>query len=526
MSAATRPGPAVERPRPVSFGRRVSDLASTDPMGTAFVFVARDGTETTVRRRELDLRSNCAARVLAEHGLGDGATLAVCLPNSVEHVVATIAAWKLGACVLPLRASLPEWERDRVLRVANPALAITDWDTDVCPVVPPGAVLRGGVLDAPLPDRVPQPFRAIASSGSTGTPKIIVLREPGEALPDVGNSDASSFTGQRAGHVQLIPAPMYHTNGFLIAHSALFQGQSIIVMERFDAALAVDLIERHRVNIMTGVTIMLQRIARLPDIDQRDLSSLASIIHGGAPLPHWLAEWWMDKVGADNFTVCYGSSENAGAFAAKGTEWRAHRGTVGHPFNETEVRIFDDDGNEVPVGSIGTIYMRRVGQTERIFDYLGDEPAMTRPDLFSSVGDLGWVDEDGYLYLADRRKDMIISGGSNVYPAEVEAALTEHPAVSDVVVVGLPDPEWGQRVHAIVQLASSAVDQPDAEQLRAHCRARLAAYKVPKSFEIVPEIPRTGAGKVRRSQLADERARADAASRADAAASDLPTPSH
>lgn len=491
--------------QPVSFGKRVSDLADANPDGAAFVFVAVDGTETEVSWRRLDVESNRAAHILAERGLREGSMLAVCLPNSVEHVVATIAAWKLGACVLPLRANLPEWERDRVLEVARPTLAITAWQTAICPTVRPGDILRTDVSSERLPDRVARPFRAIASSGSTGTPKIIVLREPGEALPATGNADASAFTGQRAGHVQLIPAPMYHTNGFLIAHSALFQGQSIILMERFDAALAVDLVERHRVNIMTGVTIMLQRIARLPDIDSRDLSSLLSVIHGGAPLPHWLAEWWINKVGAEQFTVCYGSSENAGAFAAKGSEWLVHRGTVGHPFNNTEVAILDDEGDPVPAGTIGTIWMRRYEQTERIYDYRGDVEAETRPDFFSSIGDLGWVDDDGYLYLADRRKDMIISGGSNVYPAEVEAALTEHPAVSDVVVVGLPDPEWGQHVHAIVQLATGLASPPDAGELREHCRARLAAYKVPKSYEIVDAIPRTSAGKIRRSQLADDR---------------------
>jgi bile acid-coenzyme A ligase len=271
-------------------------------------------------------------------------------------------------------------------------------------------------------------------------------------------------------------------------------------MERFEAARAVDLIERYRVNAVTAVTIMLQRIARLPGIETRDLSSLEVVLHGGAPLPHWLADWWIDRVGPTHFSVSYGSSENAGACVARGDEWLAHRGTVGRPVN-TELRILDDHGVEVPAGTVGNIYMRRPGQTAPTYDYRGAATPSTRPDLFSWLGDMGSVDEEGYLYLADRRVDMIISGGVNIYPAEVEAALSDHPLVNDVVVVGRPDPEWGQRVHAVVELVTSAEGTVDTDELREHCRALLAGYKVPKSIELVAKLPRTTAGKIRRAQF-------------------------
>jgi bile acid-coenzyme A ligase len=278
----------------------------------------------------------------------------------------------------------------------------------------------------------------------------------------------------------------------------LFGAQKIILMERFVADLALQLIERHRVNTFCGVTIMFQRMAREPDIDSRDLSSLESVLHGGAPLPEWVARKWIELVGPSHFFVSYGSSENAGIAMANGEQWLEHAGTVGRPFH-TEARILDDEGFELPPGEVGEVYLRWVGQTESSFEYSGQVKARRNAEGFSSLGDLGWLDEDGFLYLADRRTDMIITGGANVYPAEVEAALSEHSDVVDCAVIGIPDPEWGSRVHGVVQLREGGT--ATAEDLRDHCRNRLAPYKVPKTFEFTEQLPRSAAGKLRRTAL-------------------------
>ena len=410
--------------------------------------------------------------------------------------------------MLPLRWDLPEWERQRVLAVAQPDVILGDWTG------PNGlSVMATGELEAEnfsavaLPDRVPVPAKAIATSGSTGTPKIIVLRSAGVAVPGTPEGPHGAFLGHREGQVQLVPAPLYHANGFYVLQFGLFGAQKIILMERFDAQLAIDLIERHRVNTFTGVTIMLQRMARVPNVDKRDFSSLESVLHGGAPLPEWLARRWIELVGPEHFFVSYGSSENAGIALANGRQWLDHPNTVGKPFN-TLARILDDEQRDLSPGQIGEIYFRWVEQTGPSFAYSGDVEAKRTPDGFSSLGDMGWLDEDGYLYLADRRIDMIISGGANVYPAEVEAALSESPEVADVVVVGKADPEWGQRVHAVIQPVDSS-EPPSTDRLREHCRARLAAYKVPKSYEFVARIPRSAAGKVRRSLVGDAASEAD-----------------
>jgi bile acid-coenzyme A ligase len=489
----------------ISYGRRLSVLAEMQPDATAFMFVKTDGDERSVTWQQLDRRSNRMARALVLRGVGQGDMVVIELPNSVEHVVATFGSWKAGACVLPLRWDLPNWEREKVLAVAQPAIVVGPRADDASwQVIAPDLLEDPAVSDDELPDRLPNPARAIASSGSTGVPKVICSSGPGVYMPAAIENSALNALGQRPGQVQLVPAPLYHTNGSLITTTALMHGQSLIVMERFVAGLALDLIERHRVNTLTATTIMLQRMARHVDVGERDLSSVESLLHGAAPLPEWLARFWIERIGPTRFFVAYGSSENAGTCFVRGDEWLERPRTVGRPVN-TELRIRDDDGRDLPPGQIGMIHLRRPGQTAPVFNYLGDVPSSTSSDGFTALGDLGWVDDDGYLYLADRRVDMIISGGANVYPAEVEGALSEHPGIADVVVVGLPDDEWGERVHAIVQPAELA-EPPSVDQLRAHCKERLAAYKVPKTVEFVVRLPRTEAGKIRRGDLARERA--------------------
>jgi bile acid-coenzyme A ligase len=200
--------------------------------------------------------------------------------------------------------------------------------------------------------------------------------------------------------------------------------------------------------------------------------------------------------------MSYGSTENHGLSRISGSEWLAHPGSVGRPHN-SEFKILDEAGNELPPGEIGEIFGRPLGATALGFQYVG-ATARSTADGFASVGDLGWKDEDGYLYIADRRVDMVISGGANVFPAEVESALLEHSGVADAAVIGLPDPEWGQRLHALWQARDPAAP-PSGEELLAHCRARLVAYKVPRSFERVDSLPRSEAGKLNRQALVDAR---------------------
>jgi bile acid-coenzyme A ligase len=279
-------------------------------------------------------------------------------------------------------------------------------------------------------------------------------------------------------------------------------GDPIVLLERFNAALIVDLIERYRITGFIAATPMLQRLAQLPDIRARDFSSLTWVQQGAASLPIWLGRFWIDLVGPEHFYLSYGSSENAGLVVCRGDQWLDHPGTLGLGFTDTEVRIIGESGESLPTGEIGGIYLRRPQGPAAMYVGDGVAPMEATADGFVTVGDMGWLDEDGYLFMADRRVDMIVTGGANVFPAEVEEALSEHPGVADVVVVGLVDAEWGRRVHAIVQVSDPAVD---ANEVISFARARLAPYKVPKTIEFVDVIPRSEAMKLNRAQLTAER---------------------
>jgi bile acid-coenzyme A ligase len=299
----------------------------------------------------------------------------------------------------------------------------------------------------------------------------------------------------------LSPAPMYHTNGFM-AFRFLLHGDPIVLMERFRADLALDLVERHRITGFIAATPMLQRMAQAPDIDDRDLSGLSWVQQGAAHLPQWLGRRWIDLVGAEHLYMTYGSSEQIGLVVCRGDEWLAHPGTVGRGMGETEIRIVGPDGEALPNGEVGSIFLRSPTGPQAV--YVGDDavPMEETADGFHSVGDLGWMDEDGYLTMVDRRVDMIVTGAANVYPAEVEAALSEHPGIADVVIIGLQDPEWGRRVHAIVQPAEPSLEPAS---VIAYAKDRLALYKAPKSVEFVESIPRTEATKCNRAALVAER---------------------
>jgi bile acid-coenzyme A ligase len=309
--------------------------------------------------------------------------------------------------------------------------------------------------------------------------------------------------GFRPGQVQLIVGPLYHSAPWVGAYNGLFHGQTLVLMDHFDAAHAADLIERHHAEWIFCASTIMQRIANLPDFRQRDFSSLAAIVSTAAPCPPWLKRAWFDLAGPEKIYELYSMTEGIGATAIRGDEWLAHPGSVGRT-TFSDVRILDAEGNDLPTGQVGEIFLRLKGPSVVTHQYIGSPPARATPDGFTTMGDLGWLDDEGYLFLADRRVDLIITGGANVYPAEVEAVLSGHPATGDVVVIGIPDAEWGKRVHAIVQPADPA-NPPSVADLDAYCRERLAAYKAPKTYEFVASFLRSEAGKVRRSALAAER---------------------
>jgi long-chain acyl-CoA synthetase len=277
-------------------------------------------------------------------------------------------------------------------------------------------------------------------------------------------------------------------------------GNPLIITDRWDPVQTLALIEQHRVAGVPMVPTQFIRLLKLePEVrDRYDVSSLQWVLHTAAPCPEWakrqMIEWFGPVI-----VELYGSSEGVGPVIATSEEWLARPGTVGKATAMLELSILDDDGNDLPAGEIGMIHAKRVDGTP---SYHGDpekSAAMVRPDGRFTVGDVGWLDEDGFLFLSDRRVDLIIVGGTNIYPAEIEAVLTQHPDVTDAAVFGLPHPDWGQEIKAVVQPADGV--QIDVAELTEFARAHLASFKVPASIDVDPALPREASGKLKKHQL-------------------------
>lgn len=488
-------GQAAGGQAPVSLGRHLGILATVAPERLALVLKRPGQADATLTYRELDRRANQAARLLAERGVDKTSRIALALPNCLDYFVATYAIWRLGACVFPLRADLPAWERNRLFEVAGPSHVIGSFDELAQPQIRPEDLADlARFATEPLPDLIAHPYKMNATGGSTGIPKIVVRLEPGLAGADtpLANTASRALPGSE---VQINLGPLYHYGPARNAFAALGAGHTLVLFDKFDPVLVLESIQAYRVRLLSLVPTMLYRLIQLPGVERYDVSSLERVALGGSKCADWVFEKALQIFGADVLWVAYGGTESIGTVSAPGREWLTHRGTCGRPLM-TDLRILDAEGNVLPPGEVGEIWMRP--QAGFVTEYLG-APMRKSQDGFASLGDLGWLDEEGYLYIADRRKDLIVSGGANVYPAEVEAVLLEHPEVVDSAVVGVADPEWGARVHAIVVPAEGA--RIDPETLKAFCKARLAAYKVPKSFSCMDALPRDGLGKLRRSAL-------------------------
>ena len=476
----------------VPFGVRLQDLAKQRSDEPALDTLAPDGTVHRLTFAQLDARANQWGRALAADGAKFGSLVALAIPNSEQLVLAALGCWKIGAVPVPMRWDLPEWERSRVLAVIQPAVIVDEQHRDAL------ASRAADQHDEPLPAVVSPNANGICSSGSTGLPKVILSLAQGIWTPELSIPFLAAWAPTAQPQIILVPGPMYHTNGFSPL-SYLLGSDRLVVLEKFDAATVVEVIERYRITNFTATPTMLARIAALPDIYQRDFSSIAWILQGAAVMPHALLHTWFDLLSPEQVVMAYGMTENLGLTALRGDEWLTHPGSVGRGFRDTEVRILDPQGRPLADGELGEVYLR--SPMSAGYRYLGGAPLLpSTPDGFRTAGDIGHLDTDGYLYIADRRSDMIITGGANVFPAEVECALTEHDDIADVVVIGLADPEWGRRVHAVVQLADPATPLTE-RQVIAYAKTRLAGYKVPKTVEFVDEIPRTAATKVNRSAM-------------------------
>ncbi len=447
--------------------------------------VTIDGT--TWSFATLEQAANRRARWLAANGVRQHDLVLLALPNSFLYYECAFATWKLGATPGHVSHKLALPEIQAIIALAQPALVLGDAATAGMKVPDSTAAFAEG----PLPPCAAKAGKISTSGGSTGRPKLIVDPHPAVWGPD----KEGRHRKPRATIIN--PAPLYHSAPFGLMLPAIAQGSHIIEAGRFDPETYLALVDRYRANWAYLVPTMMARIAHLPKpvLDKYDISCIITLLHMAAPCPAWVKRFWIAHLGAEKIWEVYGGTERFGATMIGGAEWLLHPGSVGAAPPGIEISIRSEEGAVLPPGEIGEIFFR-YATPRPAFSYIGATPR--KLEDWTSFGDMGWLDEAGYLFIADRRTDMILCGGVNIYPAEIEAAIDACPGVLSSVVIGLPDDDLGQIIHAIVQVEDGA-QRVNKEVLRARLHETLALPKHPRGFDFITEPVRDDAGKVRRS---------------------------
>ncbi|MBO3277393.1 acyl-CoA synthetase [Pseudomonas schmalbachii] len=479
----------------------------------------------TLTYRELDERSNRFAQYLHAHGLRRGDRFAMFLENNIRCFEICWAALRSGLLVVPINRFLTAGEVAYIVEDSNSKLIVSSWAMretakDLPPLIPnctqhlmvDGALdgwtrFEDAVADFPAERLADEWLGAtmMYSSGTTGRPKGVL-----RALPQVKINEYAAVSpmvtllGYTGDSVYLSTAPLYHAAPMGFALNLHYLGATVVFMEKFDELQALANIERYRITHSQWVPTMFVRLLKLPAEDRQryDLSSHRSAVHAAAPCPveikRQMIDWWGPII-----NEYYGGSEGNGATALNSEEWLAHPGSVGKPLIGT-LHICDDEGNELPAGEKGLVYF---GSEQPAFQYHNDTEKTRssqhpRNPNWSAIGDIGYVDEDGFLYLTDRKSFMIISGGVNIYPQAIENELILHPSVADVAVIGVPNAEMGEEVKAVVELVPGAQASDDlAKALIEFLNGKIGRYMMPRSVDFTDQLPRLPTGKLYKQQL-------------------------
>ena len=498
-------------------------LAAANPERVAVV----DPDDTEHTAGELLRAAHRVTNGLRALGLGTDDVVGVLLPNGADYLEVLLAVLQSGWHLVPINYHLTAPEVAYILADSGAKAFVTSRRfADVAQAVagqvglPPDALLSVGDVagyvefasfKAAQSDTEPEGRLAGGlmnyTSGTTGRPKGV--RRP---LPDIDADTQAAMFGflnflfGNAGpdHVHLAVAPLYHTAVMNFVQAALHHGQTVVLMDKWTPEGTLERIERYGVTSTHMVPTMFHRLLKLDESERAryDVSSLSHVIHSAAPCPvptkRAMLDWWGPVI-----FEYYGATEGGGTLATP-QDWESKPGTVGKPWPISEVKVLDDDGNELPPGSIGTVWMK---MGDRTFEYHGDKDKTAstwNEQGFFTVGDAGELDEDGFLFLRDRKSDMIISGGVNIYPAETESVLLQHPDVLDAAVFGIPHEDWGEEVKAAVELAEGVNRSRETEAaLLAYCAEHLARFKCPRTIDFVDDFPRDPNGKVYKRRLRD-----------------------
>jgi long-chain acyl-CoA synthetase len=515
LSAPALPG-AEERAAAAATGMSIALWARYTPEAPAIISPC--GNRSFF---ELNANANRLARALQSRGLKVGDSVAMVASNRPEFAEIVFACTRSGLRYTPVNRYL---SADEIAYIVNDCQAraligdvrfapLMEQTAGRCPRVEISLSLGGAIpgfapYDAALAPHDSSDFddpqlgaRMLYTSGTTGRPRGVVRRPNYSTQLEAINSAPRYQAG--TGQLNLCTGPFYH--GGPLSFSLIMpltQGVGIVIMEKWDALQALQLIEQHRITHTHMVPTMFHRLLRLPEEVRHgaDVSSMQYILHGAAPCPVATKQGMMDWFGPILWEY-FAATEGSGASCSP-QQWLQKPGTVGKPPAPDHVRILDDEGHPCAPGQVGNIYLKGAGELD--FEYLNDpdKTASARRDTHFTVGDIGYLDEDGFLFVTDRSANVIISGGVNIYPAEVEAVLLAHPAVKDVAVIGIPNEEWGEEVKALVQVEQLPADQDVlAKALIDYCRDRIAHFKCPRSIDLVTSLPRDDNGKLYRRRL-------------------------
>jgi long-chain acyl-CoA synthetase len=492
------------------------------------------GERSLSRAALADAAARCASRLHRE-GVGHGDVVALLARNGFGYFVFNEAARLLGACITPVNWHLKPAEVGFILADCDPKVVVAHadlataemravfgdrtvfieavapeiavaygLDEAACRLLPGDTALSEAAAREPAWDKAhPAPPAALFyTSGTTGHPKAVKRDTlPPEVQAATTERTIAAF-GLGDGRVTatVMTGPLYHSAPFAYANNALRLGGMVILQPRFDAEDLLRLIEKHRVSHLHMVPTMFTRMLALPEgvRGRYDLSSLVAVAHGAAPCPPEVKRAMIDWLG----TVVreyYAMTELGIVACSTSSEWLAHPGSVGRAAPGVSIRIMDEDGNELPPGVAGDICVRHAGTDAVYYHNAPEKSAALRRNGFVVTGDIGALDREGYLTISDRRTDMILSGGVNIYPAEIEAVLLEHPMVADAAVFGLPHAEFGEQVAAVLQLREAV----DEAELRGYLKQRLADFKLPRLIRHIDTLPREDSGKVRKRLLRD-----------------------
>ena len=498
-------------------------IAEEDPSRPAVI----EAAGAIVSYGEIAERANRLTHGLRARGLRAGDVVAAVLPNQAAMIELYLAAFQGGFYLVPVNNRLTAGEiayiladagaravvaSDRFAEQAGQAIAALEtrpaafMTGSAAPGFEPHAALTDGA-PATRPDERTAGATMHYTSGTTGRPKG-VRRQLSGADPDVMGERLPLFLAMfgvlpHRGHVHLAVSPLYHTAVMTFSATSLHAGHTVVLMDGWSPEETLRLIAERHVTTSHMVPTQFHRLLALPD-DVRagaDVSSLTHIIHAAAPCPvdvkRRMLEWWGPVI-----YEYYAATEGGGTLVTP-REWLERPGTVGRAWPESEVRIEDDEGSPSPPGQPGTVWLR-LGAADFEYHRDAEKTAAGRRAGFFTVGDIGYLDDAGYLFLCDRKADMIISGGVNIYPAEIESALFSNPRVGDVAVFGVPDAEWGEQVKAVVEPAAGVAPGPElAAELIEFCRDRLAGYKCPRSIDFIETMPREPTGKLLKRKLRD-----------------------